>query len=82
MNTLIKITHEESKEGLFGGFSNDENEDSVWHGSMILNPKGYQTVCGCALEQGARYVTKEVNRGGITCDSCLEIIKQTKRIKL
>ena len=43
-----------------------------------------RTVCGYALDACADYRadTKTVQRGGITCPACIEVIKQIKDIKL
>lgn len=63
----------------------EETKDSRWH--YVTQPDGSpRTLCGGEAfgfgEGEAVYKTKTVERGGITCDECLKIIKQFKAIKL
>lgn len=64
-------------------------------GEKRLNPKWHyiHTVCGGNAtlcegeffgmgESGCKFEIKKTERGGITCDECLQIIKTIKSIKL
>ena len=60
-------------------------DEQVWHGLQSLVG---DTGLICTMEfidygAGAgSYITKDVKRGGITCDKCLDTIKYYKSIKL
>lgn len=75
-NQLVKIIFDDDGEAT--------NNDS-WH--LAVQPDGSpRTLCTGEVFGGgegeAVYKTKSVERGGITCPKCLEIIKQFKAIKL
>lgn len=57
-------------------------DSKVWHASLSTDT--LRTVCGDALDADGdfEYITKTVNKGGITCGDCLRIIKDIKAIRL
>jgi hypothetical protein len=75
-HTVVKITK---------GDDGERRDDPVW--CYVFNDvTGLQTLC-CAEyftfgESRCEYKTKSVDKGGITCKRCLEIIKHIKSIKL
>lgn len=76
---IVKVLTEESRRYL-----DDKHviEDPVWHATVWVHPEGLQTACSMSLTAGAEYQQKTVKRGGITCQTCLDIIKEYKKIKL
>ena len=69
-------------------FIDDDGEPidkPVWH-LYEVDGGGHHALCTGEFlgvgESAAEYKTKEVSRGGITCESCLEIIRRHKAIKL
>jgi len=61
-----------------------EKEFQFWH--LVTSKGGNQTFCEGEFfgrgESGCKFKIKEVEKGGITCPSCLNEIKEIKRIKL
>lgn len=74
MNHLVKIT--ENYDG------DVPEEDQRW--CATVNGDTCRTICGETLDTASHYVAEEkaVKRGGITCNLCLNMIKQIKSIKL
>lgn len=59
-----------------------EKNQRRWCG--VISTDCVRTVCGHALDafRDVEFTEKNVNRGGITCEFCLDLIKQHKAIKL
>ncbi len=76
MNKLVKILSDED---------GDKIENPKWCLTQCTDGS-LRTLCsGECFGEGegrATYTTKEVKRGGITCEKCLEIIKLYKSIRL
>lgn len=76
-HTLVKIFKDDDGETI---------EHSVWHLSDPDSRQGRRVLCTCEFygegESSVVYKTKTVERGGIKCDRCLEIINDMKAIKL
>jgi hypothetical protein len=77
MNYLVKLLTTDDR---------DKIEDPKWCLVDPTNHMGPATLCtsdffGCG-ESACEYEEKEVQRGGITCESCLEKIKTIKAIRL
>ena len=77
MHTLVKILSSDDGEPR-------DKDLQYWH--WIENRTGTATLCEGEFfgsgESACEYEIKEVQRGGITCPVCLEIIKEFKKIKL
>lgn len=62
-----------------------EKDEQVWHLSAS-EAGGNMSVCTGEFygygESGIKFKTKEVKRGGITCEKCLSYVKFFKSIKL
>jgi len=76
MNHLVKVISDDE------GY---EVDNKVWH--LATFGGGSPTVlCTSEVfgygEGGAVVEEKEVKRGGITCDHCIEIIKKIKSVRL
>jgi len=60
-------------------------EKPVWH-LLEVDGGGDHALCTGEFvgsgESACEYTTKEVSRGGITCPSCLAILRRHKAIKL
>jgi hypothetical protein len=76
MHDLVKIIINED---------GDKVDDPKWHW-IENNGDSERTLCGGEVfgfgEGNAEYKIKTVNRGGITCSQCLQLIKEFKAIKL
>ncbi len=74
MNDLVKIT--ENQDGVIDAV------DQRWCATVFTDTN--RTVCGSTLDAASHYVaeSKLVHRGGITCEKCLSVIREIKRIKL
>jgi len=76
MNELVKIITDE--DGVF-----QENSKWCYVHEPDSAPRALCTgQCFGYGEGVAKYKTKLVKRGGITCEQCLKIIKNFKKIKL
>ena len=71
---LIKFT----KGGKFE--HEDVNDLKGWHLDAMIND-GEFTACGNAIPD-YDHISKQTDKGGITCPDCLEVIKYFKSIKL
>ena len=76
-HTLVKI------------FKDDDGikiENPVWHLSEPDSGQGGRALCTCEFYGGGEssvvFKTKTVEKGGINCVRCLEIINDIKAIKL
>ena len=76
MFTVVKIIS-------IGDEENVNKSDRNWH--LMAHSCGDRvTLCQNLMLDGAniQFTTKEVERGGITCNSCIKIIRQFHEIKL
>lgn len=73
---VVKITIDDDGEKV---------DEPKWH-LVVIGEDAHQTLCtGEFYGEGVSncvYKTKTVNRGGITCPECLDIIRVIKNIKL
>lgn len=78
-NHLVKIINRDD---------GSESGDDSWH---LVDPSyptgGAATLCtqeffGIGESGGVIFEEKQICRGGITCDRCLDIVKMIKRVKL
>ena len=59
--------------------------EPLWHYPIALDGSNRAICNGLVFGEGegsATFITKIVQRGGITCPQCLQIIKNYKRVKL
>ena len=63
--------------------NNGATDDPSWHLIDHIGNSDGNTLCtGTPIVDCDDVITKVVNKGGITCKSCLSIIKHYKSIKL
>lgn len=76
MNHLVKILSDDSGE---------KRDNPVWCLSHEITG-GNATLCGGEFygegESGCDYKIKSTEKGGITCEDCLRIIRKIKSVKL
>lgn len=76
MNFLVKILSSDDGE---------KRDNPVWCLVHVITG-GNATLCGGEFfgegESSCSYETKRTERGGITCEECLRIIKEIKSVKL
>jgi len=66
-----------------------EEDEQRWHLMLTSGVEEEHLLCtgeyvgeGCSSGNGEIYIYKEVQRGGITCETCLSIVRTIKGIKL
>ncbi|PHR55958.1 MAG: hypothetical protein COA43_14665 [Robiginitomaculum sp.] len=74
MNNLVKIT--ENYDG--------EVNESYQRWCAYAEFDTTRTLCGETLDDASHFVAifKEVKKGGITCERCIDIVKEIKQYKL
>lgn len=61
----------------------DENDRDAGKTHAIIALDDSRTICsGLVFSEESDFTLKKVKRGGITCETCLDVIKRIKSIKL
>ena len=78
MHSLVKITVDDD--------GNPKYDAHVWHLVDPSNWQGKAALCTAEFlgegESEVVFETKETLRGGITCPSCMKMLKEYKRVRL